>query len=217
MPTRRRTASTGSRRVPGPCLTALPRRVRSAAAPVAEVVDAADSKSVARKGVLVRVRPGAPDRKAQRFCSVTSGLRSAFFSGHDRCRRATAADFSQQRGKIEHARPVPQHMTGHWRILWLAVGGVVCLDWAAKLWLLSFLCATCTPAEVALTSASPPVSTERISQAGIHYGDCASVILAVVLVPEPCGWERALAEQTAGRSVVAATPAWPAGASSGQP
>ena len=29
-------------------------------APVAELVDAADSKSVARKGVLVRVRPGAP-------------------------------------------------------------------------------------------------------------------------------------------------------------
>jgi hypothetical protein len=27
---------------------------------VAELVDAADSKSVARKGVLVRVRPGAP-------------------------------------------------------------------------------------------------------------------------------------------------------------
>src|SRR5689334_9723551 len=30
-------------------------------APVAELVDAADSKSVARKGVLVRVRPGAPN------------------------------------------------------------------------------------------------------------------------------------------------------------
>ena len=29
-------------------------------APVAELVDAADSKSVAREGVLVRVRPGAP-------------------------------------------------------------------------------------------------------------------------------------------------------------
>src|SRR5919106_3228127 len=36
-----------------------PPRIGSAA-PVAEVVDAADSKSVARKGVLVRVRPGAP-------------------------------------------------------------------------------------------------------------------------------------------------------------
>ena len=36
-------------------------------APVAELVDAADSKSVARKGVLVRVRPGAPNmRRAAR-------------------------------------------------------------------------------------------------------------------------------------------------------
>ena len=31
-----------------------------ALAPVAELVDAADSKSVVRKDVLVRVRPGAP-------------------------------------------------------------------------------------------------------------------------------------------------------------
>jgi hypothetical protein len=31
-------------------------------APVAELVDAADSKSVARKSVLVRVRPGAPQK-----------------------------------------------------------------------------------------------------------------------------------------------------------
>jgi hypothetical protein len=32
----------------------------STRAPVAESVDAADSKSVAREGVLVQVRPGAP-------------------------------------------------------------------------------------------------------------------------------------------------------------
>ena len=36
------------------------RRVATAGAPVAELVDAADSKSVGRKPVLVRVRPGAP-------------------------------------------------------------------------------------------------------------------------------------------------------------
>jgi hypothetical protein len=35
-------------------------RPRFPRAPVAELVDAADSKSVARKGVLVRLRPGAP-------------------------------------------------------------------------------------------------------------------------------------------------------------
>jgi hypothetical protein len=99
----------------------------------------------------------------------------------------------------------------------LVVGGVVCVDWAAKLWLLSaFLCATCTAANVGLTSASPPVTTERISAAGVHYGDCASVILAVVLFPEPCGWERAIAGQTAAKSAVTAALPWPAGASSGQ-
>src|SRR5215469_1281214 len=36
------------------------RSAKRPGAPVAELVDAADSKSVARKGVLVRVRPGAP-------------------------------------------------------------------------------------------------------------------------------------------------------------
>ena len=35
-------------------------RRRGAGAPVAELVDATDSKSVSRKGVPVRVRPGAP-------------------------------------------------------------------------------------------------------------------------------------------------------------
>jgi hypothetical protein len=76
-------------------------------------------------------------------------------------------------------------MTGHWRILWLAVGGVVCLDWAAKLWLLSFLCATCTPAEVALTSASPPVSTERISQAGIQTATAPASFSPSFSFPSP--------------------------------
>gem|GEM_PF-6067014 len=32
-------------------------------APVVKLVDAADSKSAARKGVLVQVRPGAPNYK----------------------------------------------------------------------------------------------------------------------------------------------------------
>jgi hypothetical protein len=88
-------------------------------------------------------------------------------------------------------------MNRHWRLLWLVVGGLACFDWLAKMWLLSaVLCTTCTPAEVALTSApSPPLATERISQAGFHYGDCAGVTLAVVLFPEPCGWERAAPDQ----------------------
>jgi hypothetical protein len=89
-------------------------------------------------------------------------------------------------------------MNLHWRILCLVVGGLICLDWVAKMWLLSaFLCTTCIPAKVALTSAPPPpLTTERISEAGVHYGDCTSVILAVVLFPEPCGWERATPNQT---------------------
>jgi hypothetical protein len=36
---------------------------RRHAAPVAESADAADSKSVSRKGVGVRLSPGAPDRR----------------------------------------------------------------------------------------------------------------------------------------------------------
>ena len=49
-------------------LTGPATRLRSSpAAPVAELVDAANSKSVARKGVLVRVRPGAPGPQEQDF------------------------------------------------------------------------------------------------------------------------------------------------------
>jgi hypothetical protein len=36
----------------------------------------------------------------------------------------------------------------------------------------------------------------RISEAGVHYGDCAGVTLAVVLLPEPCGWENATPART---------------------
>ena len=36
--------------------------IRARQAPVAELVDATDSKSVVREGVLVRVRPGAPTK-----------------------------------------------------------------------------------------------------------------------------------------------------------
>lgn len=84
------------------------------------------------------------------------------------------------------------------QIFWLAVLGLVGLDWAAKMWVLSaFLCTTCTPETVALTSAPPPpLPTERISVAGLYYGDCAGVTLAVVLFPEPCGWDRATPSQT---------------------
>src|SRR5215831_17216888 len=51
-------------RAPGPRGCAVDRRAAPTkmrrGASVAELVDAADSKSVARKGVLVRVRPEAP-------------------------------------------------------------------------------------------------------------------------------------------------------------
>src|SRR5262249_56003526 len=57
-------------------------------APVAELVDAADSKSVARKGVLVRVRPGAP---------------GASMTGKGVDPRARASDASGNRGSSRGA------------------------------------------------------------------------------------------------------------------
>jgi hypothetical protein len=39
---------------------------------VAELVDAADSKSVARKGVLVRFRPGAPMKSISEIIANTA-------------------------------------------------------------------------------------------------------------------------------------------------
>jgi hypothetical protein len=81
------------------------------------------------------------------------------------------------------------------RILWLVVGGPAGLEWVAKMWLLwALLCTTCIPTTGALTSAAgapPPLPTQRISAAGVHYGDCAGTSFAVVLFPEPCGWEGA--------------------------
>lgn len=35
----------------------------------------------------------------------------------------------------------------------------------------------------------PTVPAERVSAAGIYYGHCAGTLLAVVLFPEPCGWQ----------------------------
>jgi hypothetical protein len=35
---------------------------------------------------------------------------------------------------------------------------------------------------------APLLPAERISVAGVHYGPCAGTVLAVVLLPEPCGW-----------------------------
>jgi hypothetical protein len=79
------------------------------------------------------------------------------------------------------------------RIVWWAMGGLVGIDWLAKIWLLSaFWCATCVPESVVLTSDSPPVlPAKRISAAGVSYGDCAGVTFAVLLFPEPCGWDGA--------------------------
>ena len=89
-------------------------------------------------------------------------------------------------------RAVGHGMNRHRRTLWLAVGALVCLDWMVKMWLLSaFVCATCTISNVALTAApSPTLPQKRISEAGIYYGHCSALTLAVVLFPEPCDWER---------------------------
>jgi hypothetical protein len=38
-------------------------------------------------------------------------------------------------------------------------------------------------------AAAPALPTERNSAAGAYYGGCAGLTLAVVLRPEPCGWE----------------------------
>ena len=57
---------------------------------MAELVDAADSKSVARKGVLVRFRPGAPnvdEKKARVSCARILGLLETHWDGLHR--RAT--------------------------------------------------------------------------------------------------------------------------------
>ena len=89
-------------------------------------------------------------------------------------------------------------MKRQWPICCAAVGALVYLEWLAKMWLLSaLLCAPCEATNVALTSLSFPLSaTPRISRAGIHYGDCTGISFAVVLDPEPCGWERAVSERT---------------------
>jgi hypothetical protein len=83
-------------------------------------------------------------------------------------------------------------MNRDWRIVWLVLGGLACLESAAKISFLSaLLCSTCRPPAVTLTSAAaaPPPPTDRISAAGAYYGGCAGLTLAVVLRPEPCGWE----------------------------
>ena len=82
------------------------------------------------------------------------------------------------------------------RIFWLVVVGLVCIDWTAKIWLLStLLCPTCSSKWVALASARAPLATQRISMAGVYYGDCAGVAFAVVLYPEPCDWNEAPPDQ----------------------
>ncbi len=54
-----------------------------ALAPVAELVDATDSKSVVRKGVLVRVRPGAPTSPFKNFGHASNMLFELIFEdGH---------------------------------------------------------------------------------------------------------------------------------------
>jgi hypothetical protein len=87
------------------------------------------------------------------------------------------------------------------RILWLVGGGLVCIDWAVKLWLLSaFWCTTCAAMSiVSISGPPPPLPTERISEAGVHYGHCAGTTLAVFLFPEPCGWDKAPPNQSLAR------------------
>ena len=102
------------------------------------------------------------------------------------------ADFLQHRWKIGRGALFPPGMNRDWRIVWLVLGGLACIEVAAKVSFLSaLLCTTCSLPTVTLTSAAaaPPLPTERISAAGAYYGSCAGVTLAVVLIPEPCGWE----------------------------
>ena len=108
-------------------------------------------------------------------------------------------EFLQHRRKIGRGALCPM-ASRQWGTLCLAVGALVCLDWTVKMWLLWTLCAACTPTSVVHTAAPPPtLPQKRISAAGVHYGDCTAVTLAVVLFPEPCGWESATPQAFASR------------------
>ncbi len=62
---------------------------------------------------------------------------------------------------------------------------------ALALWLgPAILTAPGSPIRIDLTSDLPIVlSQERVSAAGVPYGHCKGVVLAVLLYPEPCDWD----------------------------
>ncbi len=72
---------------------------------MAEVVDAADSKSVARKGVLVQVRPGAPIFIGAGY-ALGEGGAARFKLVKGKCQRITANEPAQ--GCPPGTKPVPE-------------------------------------------------------------------------------------------------------------
>jgi hypothetical protein len=82
------------------------------------------------------------------------------------------------------------------RELWIlvAVCGVLAL------WVLGAVLGVPDAARIELASEALSVpSTKRISAAGVSYGDCDGIALAVLLYPEPCDWDRARRRTVASR------------------
>src|SRR5262249_7457402 len=95
----------------GVCLAHL-----SARAPVAEVVDAADSKSVAREGVLVRVRPGAPVVSyAHALRAPLTRLRQRLEAAHDETKDNSACERAIYAARFETGQ-IPETFSALLRI-----------------------------------------------------------------------------------------------------
>jgi len=81
------------------------------------------------------------------------------------------------------------------RIILVIVGVLVWLGPPAITGLSVFWCETCAT-NIAASTSQHELPAERISAAGVYYGQCDGVSFAVMLFPEPCGWDRARRRQT---------------------
>jgi hypothetical protein len=94
-------------------------------------------------------QPRAPARLAQLLSNDRGPWRRRQHGSRSRAVTVAAASrcgFLTTPREDRTRRPVPNGMNRDWRIVWLVVGGLACLDWGAKIWLLSaLLCTTCLP------------------------------------------------------------------------
>jgi hypothetical protein len=81
------------------------------------------------------------------------------------------------------------------RIILVIVGVLAWLGPPAMTQLSVFWCETCATAKVAASTSQHELPAERVSQAGVHYGQCDGITFAVMLFPEPCGWEEKAKKQ----------------------